>query len=275
MSRRTGRSRLTLILLVLTSVTILTLDFRGSSAISGLRSGASRVFSPVRSGADRVFSPVADAWNGVFDYNDVKSENDKLRAERDAALGAAAQNQDAEKQLLALSALDGVSQWSQVPTVTARVTAGPLTNFEHTIELDKGEGSGIKVGMPVVTGAGLVGRVTAVQGNHSVVKLITDPDLVIGVRLNTSQEVGLAHGQGEGRPLVIDEGIGPKVDIPPNELVTTSGQDRDIFPPAVPVGHVTDSELSANQLVKVATVEPLVDFNQLTAVKVLLWEPAP
>src|SRR5215218_8035786 len=109
MSRRTGRSRLTLILLVLTSVTILTLDFRGSSAVGGLRSGASRVFSPVRSGADRVFAPVADAWNGVFDYNDVKTENDQLRDERDTALGAAAQNEDAKQQLDALSALEGVT----------------------------------------------------------------------------------------------------------------------------------------------------------------------
>src|SRR3954447_2831608 len=103
MSRRTGRSRLTLILLVLTSVTILTLDFRGSSAIGGLRSGASRVFSPVRSSADRVTGPVADAWNGLFDYNDVKSENDRLREERDAALGDAAVNADAKQQLDMLS----------------------------------------------------------------------------------------------------------------------------------------------------------------------------
>ena len=40
LSRRSGRSRFTLILLVLSSVTILTLDFRGSSAVQGLRDGA-------------------------------------------------------------------------------------------------------------------------------------------------------------------------------------------------------------------------------------------
>jgi len=273
LSRRSGRSRFTLVLLLLTSITVLTLDYRNSSAISGLRSGASRVFSPVRDAADHVFAPVSDAWNGVWHYDDVKHDNEQLRQQLDDARGQAAINADAKQQLDALSALDNVSQWTNVPTAVARITAGPLTNFEHTIELDKGEGAGIKVGMPVVTGAGLVGRITAVQGNRSVVKLISDPDLVIGVRLNTSQEIGLAHGQGEDKPLVIDEGIDPKVQMPPNELVTTSGQDRDIFPPSIPVGTVTRSDLSPDQLQQILTVQPAVNPNQLVFVKVLLWQP--
>ena len=116
--------------------------------------------------------------------------------------GQQAQQQDAQKQLQMISDLDKISQWTTLGGVDARIVAGPLTNFEHTLELDKGSNDGIAVDMPVVTGAGLVGRITEVQKTRSVVKLLTDPDVVVGVRSFTSQETGLMHGTGDGQPLV-------------------------------------------------------------------------
>jgi rod shape-determining protein MreC len=274
-SRRTGRSRFTLVLLILTSVTVLTLDFRGSGAINAARDGASTVFSPVRGGAERVFGPVGDAWNGLWHYNDVRKENEQLRAEIESLRGQQAQQQDAAKQLQMISDLDKISQWTTLGGVDARVVAGPLTNFEHTLELDKGSNDGIAVDMPVVTGAGLVGRITRVENTRSVVKLLTDPDVVVGIRLLSSQETGLMHGTGDGQPLVVDQGIGPKVQVPPNELVTTSGDDRAAYPPNVPIGTVTNATLSSDQLHQILTVQPLADLGNLTFVKVLLWQPAP
>src|SRR5437879_8625531 len=106
LSRRNGRSRFTLILLVLTSVTVLTLDFRGSSAVQGLRDGAATAFSPLRGAADTVFSPVGDAWNGVWHYDDVRKENEQLRQHVAELEGQAASNQDAAQQLAELKSLE-------------------------------------------------------------------------------------------------------------------------------------------------------------------------
>jgi rod shape-determining protein MreC len=273
LSRRSGRSRFTLALLILTSITVLTLDFRGSSAIRSMRDGASSAFSPVQDAADHVFSPLSDGWNGLFHYGNVRQDNDRLRAEVETLKGQAAQNADAQQQLAARNALDGVTAFTALPTVTAQVIAGPLTNFEHTIELDRGTANGVQVGMPVVTGAGLVGRVVSVQSNRSVIKLLTDPDVVVGIRLVSSQEAGLLHGQGDGKPLVIDADIGPKVVVAPNEVVTTSGEDRAIFPPSIPIGTVSKAELSADQLTQVLTVAPLADLSKLAVVKIIIWTP--
>jgi len=273
LSRRSGRSRFTLALLILTSITVLTLDFRGSSAIHSIRNAASSAFSPVRDGASRAFSPVSNAWNGLWHYGDVKNENDRLRAQLEEAQGQTAQNDDAKKQLEALSQLEGITQFTQLPSVTAQVIAGPLTNFEHTLEIDRGSAKGIKIGMPVVTGAGLIGRVVDVQTNRSVIKLLTDPDIVVGVRLAASGETGLLHGQGDGKPLVIDAGIDPPVKVPQDDLVFTSGEDRATFPGAIPVGKVSQADLSADRLTQVLTVTPLADLGRLTFVKVLVWEP--
>ena len=119
----------------------------------------------------------------MWHYDDVRKENERLRAEIDTLRGQQAQQQDAQQQLQMISDLDKISQWTTLAGVDARIVAGPLTNFEHTLELDKGSNDGIAVDMPVVTGAGLVGRITDVEKSRSVVKLLTDPDVVVGMRL--------------------------------------------------------------------------------------------
>jgi rod shape-determining protein MreC len=273
LSRRTGRSRLTLVLLLLTSITVLTLDFRGSSAIQSMRDVAGNVFSPVRDTASSAFSPFSNAWNGLWHYGSVNKENEQLRARIAQLEGQQDANADAAQQLKDLSQVQGITQFTDLPSVTTRVTAGPATNFEHTIEIDKGSDQGIKKGMPVVASAGLVGRVTDVFPSRSVIKLVSDPDVVVGVRLASSGETALAHGQGDGKPLVVDEGVAKELVVPPNEIVVTSGEDRAIFPGGIPMGTVEKSELSAGQLDQVLTVTPAVDLSRLSFLKVLLWEP--
>jgi rod shape-determining protein MreC len=274
MSRRGGRSRLTLVLLVLTSITILTLDFKGGEGtLDPVRDAAATVFSPVRDAADTVFAPVADAWNGAWHYDSVKKENEQLRRENDELRGQVAGGQAAIQDADQLRKALGLQSVSDIQQVVAQVNSGAVSNFAHTIELNQGSEKGIKVGNPVVTGAGLVGRVLQVTSGHSVVRLITDPEFAIGVRLTTSQEIGVARGTGDGNPLRIESGINPVADVPASDSVTTSGLDRAIFPPGVPVGTVISAELSADQLSKVVTIEPLADLSRLAYVTVLLWEP--
>jgi rod shape-determining protein MreC len=270
---RTGRSRFTLLVLVLTSVTVLTLDFRGAGAVDDLRGAASTVFSPLADAASAVTEPFTDAWNGAFGYDDLEQENEALR-ERIAELeGNAAEATDAIRQLDELAELEGISRYTQLESVIARVVGGSLTNFEHSIQLDRGTDDGIGVGMPVVTGAGLVGQVVAATSNRATVQLITDPGFDIGVRLATSGEVGIAHGTGEGEPLIIDAGIPVNVEdqIAEGEAVTTSGVSRSVFPPDIPVGLVSEVEPAGDQLSMQLTVQPLADLDSLAHVRVLLW----
>jgi rod shape-determining protein MreC len=270
---RTGRSRFTLLLLVLTSVTVLTLDFRGAGAVDDLRGAASTVFSPIADAAGSVTRPITDAWNGAFGYDELQRENEDLRDRIAELEGDAAQGADAVRQLEEFMALNDVSRFTQLDSVVARVVGGSLTNFEHSIQLDRGTDDGVGVGMPVVTGAGLVGRVVAATGNRSTVQLITDPAFELGVRLASSAEKGIAHGTGEGEPLVVDEGIPVNVEdtIPDDEVVVTSGVDGSLFPPDIPVGRITDIQDGSDQLSLELTVEPLAELEDLGSVRVLLW----
>lgn len=273
-SSRHSRSRFSLVLLVLTSVTVLTLDFRGSGAVDGARGAAATVFGPVRDAGVAVGRPFANAWNGIFGYGDLASENEALRDRIAELEGSGARGEDAERQLEELADLNGLQLTSNIPSVIGRVTGGPITNFENTIAVDRGTDDGVRVDMPVVTGAGLVGRIVQATPNRSVVQLITDPGFAVGIRLAGSGEVGIAHGTGDGAPLTVDNGVELSTEVAEDEAVTTSGVARSIFPPDIPVGRVTSIDNAADQLSQVLLVELLADFENLAYVRILQWQPS-
>lgn len=173
-------------MLVLTSIILITLDLQNSPAISGLRSVFGALFRPVESTTRVVTRPISNAWHGIFDYNDVLDENDRLRekvAQQEGATIAAAASVRLAQELLALN---GLPTLAGINAVTAQVIGDSPTNFSQTIEINQGSESGIRVGMPVLNAAGLIGKVTKVFGDRSVVMLITDPDFALSVKVVNS-----------------------------------------------------------------------------------------
>lgn len=275
LSKRTGRSRLTIVLLVLVSVTVLALDsWSGDDGMfASLRNGATDVLSPVRAAGDSVLSPVGDAFSGVTGYGDLRDENEDLRAriaELEGDEARAAASDEEARRLSELLALDFVGN---IPSVGARVVSTPVSNFEQTIQLDKGSDDGVDEDMPVVTGAGLVGRVVAASGSRATVRLVTDQGTSVGVRLNDVGEAGVATGEGPGRSLTMDF-VDPAVDPGDEELVVTSGQVEGYFPAGLPVGRVTVAERAPGDLQLRVELEPLADLDRLDAVLVLQWQPS-
>ncbi|MFM9171682.1 MAG: rod shape-determining protein MreC [Acidimicrobiaceae bacterium] len=178
--------RRAIILLVLTSIILITLDLQNSSAISGLRNVFGALFRPVESTTRVVTRPISNAWHGIFDYNDVLDENDRLRekvAQQEGATIAAAASVRLAQELLALN---GLPTLAGINAVTAQVIGDSPTNFSQTIEINQGSESGIRVGMPVLNAAGLIGKITKVYGDRSVVMLITDPDFALSVKVVNS-----------------------------------------------------------------------------------------
>ncbi len=169
--------------LVLTALLLITLDLRGNPVIDGARDGFARVFQPVRDGADAVARPVRRAWQGIFTVDDLRRENEALRDEVERQRGAAIAAEASVREAQELLALNGMQTLAGLETVTARVVGLSPSNWAQTIEIDQGRDRGIRVGMPVVNAAGLVGKVTRVSANRSVVMLVTDRDFTLGVKL--------------------------------------------------------------------------------------------
>lgn len=274
--RRSKRNRFVLVLLVLTSITAISLDFRdgGGGALDSARSGVREAFAPVQRVIGGSFSSVGDFFGGFTRYRGVRAENARLRRQLDAVKGERVEAADAERERRLLLALQGLDFTGSLRSVSARVVSIAPSNAQLSVTIDRGVSHGIDVGMPVVSDAGLVGRVTDVSTARATVLLVTDPSSSVGVRLTGSGEVGVLTGAGPRDPMPLDLiAVGTKIE--PGEAVVTSGLQQGLFPPQIPVGRVVRARSAPGALSQEVTVDPVVDMQRLELVKVLLWQPQP
>ena len=130
-----------------------------------------------------MFRPFENTWHGIFDYEDVKRERDNLADQVESQEGAAIAAAAAVREMQALEALDKLPTLANVPQVTARVVSEPSSNFDRTVDINQGTNQGVQVGMPVITNGGLVGRIMKVYSDRSTVRLVTDPNFSMAVKI--------------------------------------------------------------------------------------------
>jgi rod shape-determining protein MreC len=177
-----GRRR-TMLILLLTSVLLITLDLRGNAVFNGIRSGFDYAFRPFEIAGEVVTRPVARIWRGMTEVDDLEAEVDRLqetvdRQRNDQIAGANAMIENQE-----LRALLDLESLSTFDSVTAQIIGQSPSNFDQRVEIDRGSLDGIRVGMPVVNSAGLVGKVTEAFPETSIVMLATDPLYAVPVKV--------------------------------------------------------------------------------------------
>lgn len=124
---------------------------------------------------------------------------------------------------------------------------------------------------PVVSSAGLVGRVVLVSGGYAKVQLVTDRAAAVGGMIQRTRRQGVVRGTGqEGGGLSL-EYIPLSADVRPGDAVLTAGIDG-IYPRGIPVGTVVAVD-PGGQLFHRIRVAPAVDLGALDQVY-LLEHPA-
>ncbi len=267
------RSRYVLAVLTLLAVTLITLDARGVGVFDGMRNVAGDVLGPVGDAFAWVTTPVRNAWGGISDYDDLKTENEKLRDRVAKLEGDAAKGANAVEQLKRLRRQLNLGFADDIPSQVARVATGPYSNFDtFRMEIDKGSDDGIAVGNPVVTRDGLVGRVDRVSRTRAVVQLLTDPEFRLGVRLASTQTLGIGHGGGDSDRFIVQK-IQTGVPVEPGEVVLTSGLENSVMPPDIPIGTVDKVTVDENPGLRLLLVSYGTEFSELDVVQVLKWTP--
>jgi rod shape-determining protein MreC len=263
-----------LLLLVLTAITLVTVDTRanGGGVTGSIRSGAHDVFAPVQSATHSVLRPIGDFFTGAVDYGSLKQENANLRDQLAQARAQALAASESQRELAILSEQAHLDFVGAIPTVTAQVTDTSSSNFEVSIQINRGTDSGIAVNMPVVTGGGLVGRVAAVSASQATVLLLTDSSFSVGVRLTTSGTVFVADGEGRGKPLNLDL-VDATTKINVGDKLVTSGLNQELYPKDIPVATVKTVTSAPGELQQTVTATPTADVSHLEYVKVLQWSP--
>ena len=176
-------------LLALSSILLITLDLQGNSVVHGLRNVFSTIFQPIQSSASVLTRPLGNTWQGITNYGELEAENARLQDQLDqqegAFIAALATVRDAQE----LLALNGIDNLADISSVTAQVVGGSPSNYSQTVEINQGSDRGLRVGMPVVNAAGLVGRITWVDNNRSLVLLANDSLYAIPVQVVNQPDI--------------------------------------------------------------------------------------
>jgi rod shape-determining protein MreC len=272
-SRRSSRRTLTVIVLVVVSLSLISLDLNGRthSLTSGVKSVANEVYAPLRQGVSDIIDPIGSFFAGAFNYGAVQADNAQLQKTIGELRAAEAERGFENQQARQLTALQNLPFLQSLNVVTAQTIDEYSSNFTATITLDKGRADGVDVGFPVVGAGGLVGQVIQSFHHTSVVRLITDGQSKVGVSFG-SQLTGIVDGQGPSNSLTCDL-VAPHTPLQKGEVMYTSGLQAAAFPAGIPVATVRSFHTSAGASQETIEVDPAANLSQLAYVDVVQWVP--
>ena len=261
MYRRSGRGRLTLVIFLVLSIALITLDYRQNwGVLERAKDTGVAIVAPVQRGLTTVFRPVGDFFASVGELGDLQRENQELKDQIEDVEGEAEEaEQLADENERLREQLGLAKSWHSVEQVTAEVIGRVPSNYRWAVFINKGEADGISKDMPVLAPEGLVGKVVRTEAHRSTVLMLVDPQGAAAARIKTVRDTGLVTGNGGSRNLslqLIAANEDTQVEI--GDEVITSGYDEGLFPAGIPIGQVVKVTGDSAGLEQVIEVEPYV-----------------
>ncbi len=272
----TRRTRAVLGALLLTSLALITVDYRGGdgSPLRFLRGFGEVIFGPIEEGATAVFRPVAGAFHTITGspgaHRRIKGlERENARLRQQVRTDQIDKRRSAELDRLLGTA--GLGRYRIVPSEVISSGEG----LENTVTIDIGSANGVRSDMTVINGDGMVGRVTRVGPSTSTVMLATDAASSIGGRLEDSDEIGIIQGAGRrGGNNLRFQLLDSTVTMRPGQRIVSFGSQGDTpYVPGVPIGAITRIERTPGALSRTAVVRPYVHYTGLDVVGVVVGAP--
>ncbi|WP_295156461.1 rod shape-determining protein MreC [Selenomonas sp. AE3005] len=231
----------------------------------------SLVLSPFQQAVSWVSNEFRFVTSNIWEIATLHEQNKMLRSEVEQLRAINVQANEAMSENERLRAMVGYKQSAhQFDTVAARVIGRESDTWSSMIIIDRGTGSGIQNDMPVVTPAGLVGRVVEAGLNSSKVQLILDPRSSVGtiVQRAESRVTGIVRGDVSNPTMPQMVNIPKNADVVEGDVIVTSGFGG-IFPKGIVVGLVSSLQNDAGGLLKIGVLEAAVDFQKLEDVLVI------
>ena len=271
---RSKRVRWLLVILIVASLAIVTIDYRskGNGPFERIGHVALTILSPIQHGLVTIFRPVGNFFAGFTEVPGLRARVSTLQ--RQVAELRAGENTVAEieRENESLRKLLGIRDRYNLNTLAAQVIGVSPSNFERTVFIDRGSRAGVKKDMPVIAGDGLVGRVIRVGASTSEILLLIDRTSAVASRVVPSGETGLLEGDGSENTKL--ELFNPDAKLGVGDRVVTSGYDRGLYPPGIPIGTVVSAPPAQSNLSRVVAIQPYVDFSSLDYVLLIIGQTA-
>jgi len=270
------------VLFLLIPALVLRASLRSPSEASALDQAVLRVSAPLQTAVSWMVGKVGDLWGGYVALVGVEDENQELRAENERLRRELASMSRKAFDVEALEDLAVLKRGTPADTLGARVIAASLSPAFRVVRLRLDRGTGeVEAGMPVITSAGLVGRIQSVYGRHADVLLTTDPSSSVEVVVKRTGGVGILTGLGDPQRYACKIEWLERASDPSEDLTVVDGDELytsglgGAFPAGIKVGVVSKVATRDYRMFQEVEVEPAVSFAHLRAVLVLLAPPPP
>src|SRR5690606_1035134 len=158
--------------------------------------------------------------------------------------------------------LNKVKDLGTFKSYQASVIARNPSQWEESIIIDKGEVSGIKKNMAVITGEGMIGKVKSVGKTTATVQLLTTVDRTnrFHVTIQAKEDIyGLIEGYDAETETLLLKQIPVDAKVEKGNDVITSGFGG-IFPKGLYIGKVEKVEPDQYGLTQTAYIKPAANF---------------
>jgi rod shape-determining protein MreC len=272
--------RFTAAFLILVSLAILTVYLRedDQGGLHGAQRLGLAILSPFEVAGERIARPFKDGYGYVSDLVNAKQEKDRLQAEVAALKEQAAQGQAAIAENSRLQQIVGfVDRPGPVGyrKIATRILVRPASPFDQKVLVAAGSADGVAKDAPVVDGRGqLVGLVTDVVADHEAqVTLITDQTIRVPSIDVATGATGVLRPSPSGAGLLFDQ-VAKDEQIRDGDTVITAGWKygsiSSLYPKWIPIGKIASAGQRDIDLFWQIQVDPLVDFDTLSEVVVLV-----
>jgi rod shape-determining protein MreC len=263
-------------LLILTSICIVAIFLSLTLNISGgpLNSIAGYVFVPMQNGINSAGKWLSGKANDFQTLSEVLEENESLQAQVEeltaelTTLKLERYELDNYRELYELD-----QKYPSYEKVAASVIAMDTGNWFDTFTINRGTNSGVEVGMNVIAGSGLVGIVTDVGSNYAKVRSIIDDSSKVSAMVTSTQDNFIVSGNlvtMNTNGTISFSGLRDEDNqVSVGDQVVTSYV-SDQYQQGILIGYIASIEEDSNNLTKSGTITPVVDFEHMQEVLVIL-----
>ena len=262
----TTRIRVVLVIAVLLAIVLAVV-----SSLTGLKLPqvmVQGVLTPFRAGVSKLTEKSQQLYDYMFGYEALLAENQSLKEQlaaiEDEARDAYATKQENERLRAALDLVDANEDYK---LVDAYIISTSSSDWSNTFTINRGSNIGIQEGMCAITAYGeLVGLVSEVGVNYSVVKSVLDSSLEISATIAASGHSGMVQGGYSSglNGLLRMNYLPSSATIRNHDQVVTTGST--VYPRNLVLGHVVDAGFDDTGVAKYALLQPAADVRSLEQV---------
>jgi len=245
-------SFLALIAGILVGLFLLALSLLAPARFETARGAALDITGPIASGLHEVTATAEGLVTGAGNYWDAANQNGGLKSERDAMRRQILQAKAIVQENRQLKATLQLREAQHDAIAVGRLVGSSFSSPRRFAILSVGSRDGVRIGMPVRSSDGLVGRVVDAGALASRVLLVSDRANIVPARLLRGGIPVISQGRGDGtidvHPLEVGRNPFKRGDI-----IITSGTGG-LYPPLVPIARIV--KLNDDGAVAVPLADP-------------------